>query len=191
MRLIHRGFLLLLGFLAKAKSSRLDYTFHPAKDCALMVATERRKWLALALLSRVAFMVVRKSRDRERRVALDQGRPRVRPENLQWVTAPTPSSSACSCSWACAHVRRLVRLRLSSRHRPVHVSPRCSRACLVVTFAYRGAFIPGAPRQCLPAALSSSLRLHGGPCRILAPRLGRGRRLRASSAVRPGGGVLN
>src|SRR4030088_2971306 len=46
--------------LVKHKCSLLGCkpSLRERKDCALMVATERRKWLALALLSAVQFMVV-------------------------------------------------------------------------------------------------------------------------------------
>src|SRR6266536_1075552 len=46
--------------LAKSNSSLLDCkpSLHKRKDSTLMVATERRKWLALALLSAVQFMVI-------------------------------------------------------------------------------------------------------------------------------------
>src|SRR5438874_13210808 len=46
--------------LAKNNSSLLGYkpSLRKRKDSTLMVATERRKWLALALLSAVQFMVV-------------------------------------------------------------------------------------------------------------------------------------
>src|SRR2546426_9960447 len=46
--------------LAKSKVSLLDCkpSLRKRKDSTLMVATERRKWLALALLSAVQFMVV-------------------------------------------------------------------------------------------------------------------------------------
>src|SRR5207244_2066239 len=46
--------------LAKSKLALLDCkpSLRKRKDSTLMVATERRKWLALALLSAVQFMVV-------------------------------------------------------------------------------------------------------------------------------------